>query len=117
MTHVEEIKRQREAWLVLSAVIELMNERIPKVGKKDKADLQTTVSTLGKLAQAIQRDMLEELMKRNQEEMRQALKDREDDFPPGLVAATEEVISALDHWIEAWQEDETSLTAATPTPH
>lgn len=117
MTPVEEIERQREAWLVISAVIELMNERITKVSPKEKAVLETTVKTLNKLADAIKRDMMEELMKSNQEEMRQALKEREGDFSPGLVAATEEVISALDHWIEAWQEGKTSLTAETSTPH
>ncbi len=114
----EEINQRRKtAWFVLSAVIVLMNERIPKVGSKDKADLQTTVRTLSRLAKNIQRNLLEETLKSNQEEIRRALKEHENDFPSGLTATTEEVISALDNWISAWQEGNTSLTAEPSIPH
>lgn len=51
---MSQIERQREAWLVISAVIELINMQLPKAGPKTKADLETTKKMLTKLADVIE---------------------------------------------------------------
>lgn len=113
MTPDEEMQRKREAWLVLTAAIDVLNERIPKVEPKDKTDLETTVRTLSKLIRAIEKDILRKQLS----ELREALDEHREKLPHALAVAVEEIIPKLDHGLAAWQEDETSLTAETPIPH